>query len=132
MQTGICTHLECYRAVEDHPDFTLNLKQLNPQLGGIPPHDLTTGCTTTSAQACQVCVPVQKNGQAIPPDILNIIQWVDLQKFPGPSVAVPPTNVVLRHINPLFTALTGVPVTLQRAVALMQPVSKNGVLPPPP
>jgi hypothetical protein len=125
--------LECYRAAANHPSFGLNLKQLNPQLGGIPPHDLTTGCPATGTQPCQLCVPVQKNAQAIPPDILNIVQWIDLQKFPAqPIIGVPPNNVVLRHINPLFTTLAGVPVTLQRAVALMQPVSKNGVLPPPP
>jgi hypothetical protein len=124
--------LECYRTGGSHPNFTLNLKQLNPQLGGILPHDLTTGCAATTAQPCQLCVPVQKNAQTIPPDVLNIVQWVDLQKFPAQPVAVSPVNVVLRHINPLLTTLAGVPVTLQRAVALMQPVSKNGVLPPPP
>jgi hypothetical protein len=121
--------LECYRAFGDHPTFTLNLQQLNPQLtASIPPHNMTLVQTPR-----QVCVPVQKNNQVIPPAILNIVRWVDLEKFAAsPSVIIHPVNVLLRHLNPLFTGLAPVPVVLERGSALMVPVSKNGVAPPPP
>lgn len=120
--------LECYRAFGDHPTFTLDLKQLNPQLTAIPPHKMTLVQTPR-----QVCVPVQKNNQVVPTAILNIVKWVDLEKFAAsPSVIIHPVNVLLRHLNPLFTTLAPVPVTLERGSALMVPVAKNGVAPPPP
>jgi len=80
-----------------------------------------------------MCVPVQKNQQPIPPAILNIVQWVDLEKFTAsPAVALHPISLVLHHLNPLFTTLPPVQVVLQQAVALMVPVAKNGQIPPPP
>jgi len=121
--------LECYRtSASAHPTFTVGLKQLNPQLANIPGHQLTlTGAPR------QLCVPVVKNNQQIPTDILNIVQWVDLEKFPAAqAISLPPVNVVLNHLNPLFTTLPRVPVVLSQAVALMVPVSKNGQVPPPP
>lgn len=121
--------LECYATSSDnHPVFTVNLKQLNPQLGNIPPHNLTL-----VPQPRQLCVPVQKNNLVLPPDVLAIVRWIDLEKFPAsPVVSVPPINVVLSHLNPLLTTLPPVTVTLRQANALMVPVSKNGVVPPPP
>lgn len=121
--------LECYDApITAHPTFGVNLKQLNPQLGNIPTHPLTL-----VSQPRQLCVPVQKNGQAIPADVLNIVQWIDLEKFAAsPVVNLPPVNVVLSHLNPLFATLPRFEVQLARAVGLMVPVSKNGATPPPP
>jgi hypothetical protein len=121
--------LECYdTSADNHPPFTVNLKQLNPQLANIPPHNLTL-----VSQPRQLCVPVQKNNQVIPPDVLAIVRWIDLEKFPAsPPVGVPAMNVVLSHLNPLLTTLPRVSVVLQKANALMVPVSKNGVVPPPP
>jgi hypothetical protein len=121
--------LECYDApITAHPTFGVHLKQFNPQLGNIPVHPLTL-----VSQPRQLCVPVQKNGQAIPADVLGVVRWIDLEKFTAsPVVGVPPVNVVLSHLNPLFTTLSRVQVTLAQAVALMVPVSKNGVVPPPP
>ena len=121
--------LECYAtSADNHPTFTLNLKQLNPQLANIPPHNLTL-----VGQPRQLCVPVQKNSQVIPADVLAIVRWLDLEKFPAsPVTAVPPNNVVLSHLNPMLTTLPRVQVVLQTANALMVPVSKNGAVPPPP
>ena len=71
--------------------------------------------------------------QAIPADVLAIVQWVDLEKFAAsPLVFVPPVNVTLNHLNPMFTAQPAVAVTLRQASALLLPVSKNGAVPPPP
>lgn len=121
--------LECWRVnPEAHHNFTVNLKQLNPQLGNIPPHNLTL-----VSQPRQLCVPVRKNDQLIPNDILNIVRFVDLEKFTAsPIVTVPSLQVVLRHLNPLFANFPSLTVKLERASALMVPVTKNGVNPPPP
>ena len=121
--------LECYRVEPGaHPNFGVGLQQLNPQLAAIPSHGMGLGPTPR-----QMCVPVQKNQQVIPPAILNIVQWVDLEKFTASQIiGLPPVNVVLHHLNPLFTTLPPVQVVLQQAVALMVPVAKNGQIPPPP
>jgi hypothetical protein len=121
--------LECYRVDPGgHPVFTVNLRQLNPQLANIAPHNMTL-----VANPRQLCVPVQKNAQVIPPDVLGVIQWIDLEKFAAsPLVATTAINVTLNHLNPLFTTLPRVPVVLRQASALMVPVSKNGAVPPPP
>lgn len=119
--------LECYATqTGNHPVFGVNLTQLNPQLANIPPH----GMTLVPAPR-QMCVPMRKNNQAIPAASLNIVRWVDLEKFASSQpIGLPPINVVLDHLNPLFATLPRVPVVLQVAEALMVPVSKNGVTPP--
>jgi hypothetical protein len=119
--------LECYNVDPGaHPSVALNLKQLNPQLLGIAPHNMTL-----VASPRQMCVPVRKNNQPIPANVLNIVQWIDLEKFAAaPPVLIPPVNVTLTHLNPLFATLPPVPVTLRQASALQVPVSKNGTPPP--
>lgn len=119
--------LECYRVSPAvYPTFTVTLKQLNPQLQNIPAHNMTLVSSPR-----QLCVPVQKNAQVIPTDVLNVIQWVDLERFAAsPLVATPAVGVALRHLNPLFTTLPGVDVVLRQASSLMVPVSKNGATPP--
>jgi hypothetical protein len=121
--------LECYNVDPGgHPSLTLNLQQLNPQLLGIAPHNMTL-----VASPRQMCVPVRKNNQPIPTNVLNIVRWIDLEKFAAsPLVLIPPVNVTLTHLNPLFATLPPVPVTLRQASALQVPVSKNGATPPPP
>ena len=121
--------LECWRVEPGaHPVFGVGLQQLNPQLTGIPAHGMNLIPTPR-----QLCVPVRKNQQAIPAAILNIVRWVDLEKFTAsPPVAIPAVTLVLHHLNPLFATFPPVPVVLQQAAALMVPVAKNGVIPPPP
>lgn len=76
---------------------------------------------------------MRKNNQAIPANVLNIVQWIDLEKFAAaPAVLIAPVNVTLNHLNPLFVTLPPIPVTLRQASALQVPVSKNGAVPPPP
>jgi hypothetical protein len=121
--------LECWRVEPGaHPVFGVGLQQLNPVLAGIPAHGMNLVPTPR-----QLCVPVRKNAQAIPAAILNIIRWVDLEKFTAsPPVNLPPVGVVLHHLNPLFANFPPFTVVLQQAAALMVPVAKNGQFPPPP
>jgi hypothetical protein len=120
--------LECYEADPlPYPQFVVGLSQLNPQLQGIPPHPMTLDWMRR-----QLCVPVRKNAQPIPPAVLNILRWIDLEKFPAnPVVTIAPVPLQLQHLNPLFANLPWVHVTLQEANALLVPVAKNGVFPPP-
>lgn len=121
--------LECY-AIDPgaHPSFGVSLKQLDPQLAEIPGHQ-----TTLVPAPGQVCVPVQKNTQVIPADVLAIVRWIELERFTAsPAVIVPPVAAVLGHLDPLLTTLPRTPVVLQQASAVMAPVFKNGEAPPPP
>jgi len=119
--------LECYEVEPGpHPQFVVGLTQLNPQLMGIPPHPMALVPSPR-----QLCVPVRKNQQVIPPAIRNLIQWIDLEKFAAnPTVQIAPVNVELSHLNPLFTDLDPEHVILQEANSLMVPVAKNGAIPP--
>lgn len=120
--------LECWDTEPPmHPNFSLLLTQLNPLLVNvIAPHQMALGPTPR-----QLCVPVRKNAQFIPQASLDIIRWVDLEKFSAaPNVFIAPVNLMLRHLNPLFANLPQVPVVLQEANGLMVPVAKNGALPP--
>lgn len=120
--------LECYSTdpFGIHPSFSLTLRQLNPELVGMAAHPLPL-----VSGPRQMCVPVAKNNQIPPADVHAIARWVDLEKFAAsPTVPVAPFFVTLRHLNPLLLGLPPVGVTLQRAVALMVPVSKNGATPP--
>lgn len=119
--------LECYETDPGpHPQFSVLLSQLNPQLQGIAPHPMTL-----VPEPRQLCVPVRKNNQPIPQAILERIRWIDLEKFrASPSVAIAPTNVLLRHLNPLLVNLPPVSVVLEVANSLLVPVAKNGQIPP--
>jgi hypothetical protein len=118
--------LECYETRPlPHPMFSVLLTQLNPQLNVIPPHLMTL-----DSQPRQLCVPVRKNAQFIPEDKLDIIKWIDLEKFTAnPVVQIAPVQVQLQQLNPLFVNLQWIPVILKEAVALMVPVAKNGHMP---
>jgi hypothetical protein len=103
----------------------LVLTQLNPVLTNqIPPSD--AGVTA----ARQLCVPVQKSGDAIPADIMNVVRWVDLEKFDIISSAISPVPLTLKHLNPVLANLPAEDVRLTGAVQLAVPVSKNGMIPP--
>jgi hypothetical protein len=119
--------VECYQVdPAPHPQFALGLTQLNPQLLAIPPHPMTLVSSPR-----QLCVPVRKNNQGIPPGILSRIQWLDLEKFAAnPNVIIAPVDVELSHLNPLLADEPPVHVKLEEANALMVPVAKNGAIPP--
>lgn len=120
--------LECYRAqpLTYHPNFGVTVRQLNPQLTNIFAHGLPLTGTPR-----QMCVPVRKNQQIIPAPALKLVRWVDLEMFAvSPIVSILPRQILLNHQNPLFVNYPPVPVVLQRARALMVPVSKNGATPP--
>ena len=83
----------------------------------------------------QLCVPVRKGMQGqwqqIPAATLQLIRWIDLEKFQAqPSVFIAPVPVTLQHLNPFFAGQPSVPVVLQEADSLLVPVAKNDRIPP--
>lgn len=118
--------LLCYREVNDlWLNRQLRLTQLNPEFRHLPnagPHVY---------HPVQLCVPVRKNGQEIPDDVLRLVQWVDLEKFDMTRHHLdPPLGVRLTHINPLYADAAPERATLYAGMHLMVPVAKNHNFPP--
>jgi hypothetical protein len=117
--------LKCYwESPQTSLHIGLNLTQLNPVLAHIPPTDV--GVTFNR----KLCVPVNKNNQPIPPDVLRIIQWIDIEKFDIVTPAPVSIGLVLRHLNPALAHLPPERAHLQARQQLGLPVAKNGLIPP--
>ncbi|TDE49951.1 hypothetical protein E1295_20075 [Nonomuraea mesophila] len=118
--------LLCYGITPNTPmNRALNLRQLNPVLTDrIPP------ATVRVTYARQLCVPMQKRGDNIPPEVLEVVRWVDLEKFDTVAPAITPVTLSLRHLNPVLGQLPPERATLTGAVQLGVPVAKNGQTPP--
>lgn len=118
--------LKCYIETPQVPlNRTVTLTHLNPVLTGLPPH----GAAITYNR--QLCVPVEKAGALIPPAVLNVVRWVDLEMY---DIQTPPLTATvtlqLRHINPVLVNLPPELATFQQAVQLGLPMAKNGLIPP--
>ncbi|MDN3359973.1 hypothetical protein [Actinomadura sp. DC4] len=118
--------LKCYAITPTFaPGTSLSLTHLNPVLSGVPPH---RGILRNSRQ---LCVPVRKANQAVPAAILNIVRWIDLEKFDlATTTAISPVQLRLSHINPLLAGLPVERAVVSGPLQLAVPVAKNGVIPP--
>lgn len=117
--------LVCYRETpEVAMNESLKLTQLNPVLTHIPTTEVRVAANR------QLCVPVRKNEQQIPDEVLRIVRWIDLEKYDILAPTLTPTDVRLRHINPLLAGLPAEPATLVARQQLALPVAKNGNMPP--
>ncbi|UMP00901.1 hypothetical protein [Amycolatopsis sp. EV170708-02-1] len=121
--------LECYAlrvlGIPTIP-FPLTLGHLNPVLADRPKTDVKVG------NARQLCVPVAKRGDEIPPEVLGTVQWLDLAKADvstAPSV-VGPVTLKLTHLNPVLAHLPSEAAVITEPVQLGLPVAKNGKIPP--
>jgi len=117
--------LVCYSETPQVPmGRKLLLTQLNPELAHIPPTSVLVEANR------QLCVPVRKNDQQIPDRVLEIVRWVDLEKYDIAAPVLRETQLRLRHINPLLVGLPAEPATLLEREMLAVPVAKNGKIPP--
>ncbi|HEY8474819.1 MAG TPA: hypothetical protein VIL37_19645 [Natronosporangium sp.] len=120
--------LKCY--VERPPeslDVQLTLTHLNPVLLELGMQQDKVIVTENR----QLCVPVQKNDQRIPDEVLRIVQWIDLEKFEVRAERLPePITLEIDHLNPEFAEFPTEKVTLIGARHLLLPVAKNGEFPP--
>lgn len=127
----------CYELEEptSGADTFLWLSHLNPviQALGHPPH------MVHMERSRRLCVPIAKEQQPVPEQVLMHVRWADYLKYSiRPLAALPPIPLWLRHLNPLFADVVPFQTTLHGynpqnpgpKPSLMVPVAKNGVLPP--
>jgi len=121
--------VRCYQIPNQPPiNVPLHLDHLNPVLQGLglPPEDVIL------REPQQLCVPVQKNNNVPPPDVLPFLQFVDWKCY---GISGPPVNVPLHldHLNPVIAQMLGPSddVILREPQQLCVPVAKNGNFPPP-
>lgn len=111
--------LACYRITGVNVNKQLNLTQLNPVLAGVP----ASNVVMTTPQ--QLCVPVVKNGNVPPPEILRLVQYIDLKCYAITPQTAMNKQLSLRHLNPLLVNVPGTSanVTLNRQLCV--PVQKS-------
>jgi hypothetical protein len=118
--------LKCYSETPSVPmNRSLSLSHLSPVLASLPAHSANVTYNR------QICVPVQINNQVIPPDLLNVVRWINLESY---DIATPPLpaslTVILRHLNPAVTTLPAESASLTSAQQMMLPVALNNLIPP--
>jgi hypothetical protein len=119
--------VRCYQISGPSLNVPLRLDHLNPLFVGmhLPFENVVLGAPQ------QLCVPVEKNGIAPPPDTLPFIQYVDWKCY---GISGPPLNLplTLTQLNPVIAGLLGskVGVTVGSPQQLCVPVVKNNVTPP--
>lgn len=119
--------LKCYLEKPPEPlNLSLQLTHLNPVLAErLRPHKAVV------LDNRELCVPVQKNDQKIPEDVLNVVQWIDLEKYLIRTEPLRETvTLTIDHLNPELRHLPTEKVTLTHSRHLMVPVAKNGEFPP--
>lgn len=120
--------LRCYE-IPNQPALLvpLTLTHLNPVLVemGLEDEHVTLG------QPNQLCVPVRKNNQVIPNNVLAFLRWLDWKcyKIAGPSIDV---ELRLDHLNPLIAGWFGpnLDVKVREPEQLCVPVRKNNTVIP--
>lgn len=120
--------LACFELEAEPIDpFELDLRHLNPVLQELGFEDQATNIVAPK----QLCVPVLKNEQQPPEEIVEILKWIDLKKYAvEPLTELPHVDIVLSHLNPLFLDVEPIQTIVMDAVKLAVPVAKNGETPP--
>ncbi|MEO1229903.1 MAG: hypothetical protein AAFZ18_13430 [Myxococcota bacterium] len=115
----------CYKLQQSTSDvnFPLTLEHLNPVVRG---YNLP-GRNTRMRRAFQLCLPVGKDNQPIPPAVRQIVRWVDFLRYrlnPVPAVSM---DLWLEHRNPLYVGAAPFFESLFTPpnLHLMVPVSKR-------
>jgi hypothetical protein len=119
---------KCYGIKGPSLDLKLHLDHLNPVISGLfgPSDDVTV------REPQQLCVPVAKNGQVPPPDVLSLVQFLDVECFRVDAAQTVFSKINLTHLNPLFASRPAESTTIvgPTATQLCVPVAKNGQIPP--
>jgi hypothetical protein len=122
--------LGCYALEEPtrDADRTLVLAHLNPVIRAMQ----FPNRVVDLHRAHQLCVPIGKNAQPVPPGVLDIVEWADFLKYRVvPHDPIPPLPLWLSHLNPLYQQVAPFFVQLLgQPVRLMVPVAKDGHFPP--
>lgn len=121
--------LRCY-TIPDQPPLNLGLQldHLNPAFlsAGAPPEHVLV------REPQDLCVPVRKEDQVVPPDVLPFLQYADLKCYgiDGPSLDIP---IHIDQLNPVIASLFGPSddIKVREPQQLCVPVMKNDQAPPP-
>ena len=118
----------CYRLEDETLDanLPLTLSHLNPVVKNLDLDDRVT----TLRRARQLCLPVSKDDQAVPPDVLHVVQWVDFLRYALDPVPEANIGLQLRHLNPLYADKPWFSVSLSTKPStpqLMVPIAKIGM-----
>lgn len=119
---------KCYGISGPSLDLPLRLDQLNPITDAIfGPTDVIV------REPEQLCVPVAKNDRIPPPDVLRLIQWLDVECYRVDAPPIFPHPIWLTHLNPLFAGIPREEAYIDgpAPAQLCVPVAKNRRIPPP-
>lgn len=120
---------KCYGINGPPLNLTVPLTQLNPVIAGMFGPNLTV----TLFEPQQLCVPVRKNNQNIPPAVLQLISNLDVKCYRAQSNQNPAGAIQLTHLNPLFAGAAPQVVNFlppPNPSQLCVPVMKNLQAPP--
>ncbi|HWM94149.1 MAG TPA: hypothetical protein VN493_25555 [Thermoanaerobaculia bacterium] len=121
--------LKCYRIDGPPLNMTLQLSQLNPAIAAL----YGPNVNVIVREPQQLCVPVAKDSQIPPPNVRQLIQFLDIKCYRVDAPPIPNQPINLTHLNPLFS---GTPTEQAKIVGpapiqLCVPVAKNNQFPNP-
>ncbi len=122
--------LKCYRIDGQPLNVNVNLSQLNPAIAAL--YGANVNVWVREPQ--QLCVPVAKNDQIPPPDVLNLIRFLDIKCYRVDAPFIPNRPINLTHLNPLFSGTPTEAAVIEgpTPIQLCVPVAKNNQFPNPP
>jgi hypothetical protein len=113
---------KCYGISGSPLNIPLTLTQLNPVISGL----LGSTVSVTVQEPQLLCVPVAKNNATIPPNVLALIQYLDVKCYRVTSTVNRSAPVTLTHLNPLLSTRPPEISTIGPAPQqLCVPVTKN-------
>lgn len=113
---------KCYGITGPPLGLPLQLTHLNPVIAGL----FGSGLGVTVQEPQLLCVPVLKNNASPPPNVLQLIQYLDVKCYRVDSTAGTSHTVTLGHLNPLFATLPSEDsVVGPTPTQLCVPVTKN-------
>jgi hypothetical protein len=113
---------ECYGIAGPPLNLPLNLTQLNPVIAGL----LGPNVGVTVLEPQQLCVPVAKTSTNPPPNVLALIQYIDVKCYRVTTTVNQAATLTLTHLNPLFSTLSSESSSIGPAPQqLCVPVTKN-------
>lgn len=121
--------LACHKVTGGQtPVQSLTINHLNPVL-----QNMGFGREQAQLGALeQLCVPVQKNDQVPPPDVLPYIQYIDLACYQASSTISRAVPLNLTQLNPVLrqAGIPDHPAIIRNLKQLCVPVAKRGAEPP--
>jgi len=120
--------VECYavQSTQSVAGKPITLSHLNPLFKSRPPEPLKFTLPPT-----QLCVPVAKDNQTPPPDVLPFVRYADVLCYPMGGINLD-SLLTLTQLDPVMLAHKVLPEKVSVGVArtLCLPVAKDGDLPP--